>query len=58
MLIGDYVSMPDTCWFVISVIIFSLSLTKIWEMLIGASGALIKDTKKGNYIVNIALKTV
>jgi len=27
-------------------------------MLTGASGALVKDTKKGNYIVIIALKTV
>jgi len=28
------------------------------EMLTGAPGALVKDTKKGNYIVIIALKTV
>jgi len=31
---------------------------KIWEMLTGAPGALVKDIKKGNYIVIIALKTV
>jgi len=31
---------------------------KKWEMLTGAPGALVKDTKKGNYIVIIALKTV
>jgi len=30
----------------------------IWEMLTGALGTLVKDTKKGNYIVIIALKTV
>jgi len=28
------------------------------EMLTGAPGALVKDTKKGTYIVIIALKTV
>ena len=28
------------------------------EMLTGAPGVLMKDTKKGNYIVIIALKTV
>jgi len=31
---------------------------KTREMLTGAPGALVKDTKKGNYIVIIALKTV
>ena len=29
-----------------------------WEMLTGASKALVKNTKKGNYIVIIVLKTV
>ena len=29
-----------------------------WEMLTGAPGALVKDTKKRNYIVIIALKIV
>jgi len=28
------------------------------EMLTGAPGALVKDTKRGNYIVIIAFKTV
>jgi len=31
---------------------------KTREMLTGAPGALVKDTKKGNYIVIIALETV
>jgi len=35
-----------------------MEIKKIWEMLTGAPGALVKDTKKGNYIVIIALKTV
>jgi len=35
-----------------------LKLNNIREMLTGAPGALVKDTKKGNYIVIIALKTV
>jgi len=34
------------------------SRKKVREMLTGASGVLVKDTKKENYIVNIALKTV
>jgi len=34
------------------------STIMFWEMLTGASGTLVKDTKKGNYIVIIALKTV
>ena len=29
-----------------------------WKMLTGTPGALVKDTKKGNYIVIIALKIV
>jgi len=34
------------------------SIFNLREMLIGAPEALVKDTKKGNYIVIIALKTV
>jgi len=34
------------------------NILKTREMLTGAPGALVKDTKKGNYIVIIALKTV
>jgi len=33
-------------------------LIMFWEMLTGAPRALVKDTKKRNYIVIIALKTV
>jgi len=33
-------------------------IIKIRKMLTGVPGALVKDTKNGNYIVIIALKTV
>jgi len=39
-------------------ILILLFIYKTREMLTGAPGALVKDTKKGNYIVIIALKTV
>jgi len=39
-------------------IFYMISLFIIWEMLTGAPGTLVKDAKKGNYRIIIALRTV